>query len=107
MENQEKDKIEAIQSLPDKFTKTEYSTAPGVYEKHKESDKAFIYKRTDEGVYWEVFQKRVSDQYGKRYIQYPSDKSFGRWAWCYNNYDKAMRHFNHLTERKKTDPIKP
>lgn len=108
MKNEQNAKIEDTPNLPDKFTKGEYSTASGVFEKHKESDKAFIYKRTDENVvYWEVFLRKEEEQFGRKYTPYPSDRAFGHWAWCYNNYEKALRHFNHLNTRTKQQDLKP
>lgn len=64
----------------------------------------FLYK-VDSGnsIYYEVFRKRLNTQYNC--ISYPSDKSFGIWAWTTPSFNKAVDMFNNLDrfETKEVD----
>jgi hypothetical protein len=73
-----------------------------------ESEKGYMYIRMDlEGqIYYEVFEKNAS-KYSERYIgtklvkydekiKYPKSIDFGKWAWCFNDYKKALDKFNTL-----------
>lgn len=61
----------------------------------KASETAYLYEVMDEsGVCYEVFKKKVNRHYDC--ISYPSSKSFGVWAWTYNDYVKAVDKFKEL-----------
>jgi hypothetical protein len=75
---------------------------------HK-SEKAFLYELTDFETgqkRYEVFEKRVSKnceaiiagqtvKYEEKEL-YPKSNCFGVWAWCFNDYEKAIAKFNTL-----------
>ena len=92
-----------VREIPAEFKKGENSVSSGKFRQLKANDKAYIYERKDgDQTYWEVFVRRVLKNWqGEEYyyVPYPREASFGKWAWCYNNFDKAMKKFNELTNR--------
>lgn len=81
------------------------------FERINFSDHAFMYKRIDnEGnIAYEVFKRKLTpvciDFENRSYSDtefkeiYPKAKSFGVWAWCFNNAEKATRKFQSITEK--------
>ncbi len=73
------------------------------------SKRAYIYKITDnhtDHIYYEVFERRANRRFSC--ISYPTDKAFGKWAWCIskgeNNivaHEAALKRFNLICERKQ------
>ena len=49
------------------------------------------------GVHYEVFERVVNESFGC--VSYPRSKSFGVWAWCIHDYEKAKRKFNETTKK--------
>jgi len=62
----------------------------------KSSKKAYLYEvKPFYGIkHWEVYRRRVNTRFNCE--SFPSDKSFGLWAWCFVNYDKAIKKFESL-----------
>ncbi len=59
------------------------------------TDRAFLYEvNTGNGIYYEVFKKKINHRYGC--VSYPTSKAFGFWAWSYSNLEKAIAKINHL-----------
>lgn len=48
-------------------------------------------------VYYEVFERKINEQFGC--VSLPKSKSFGIWAWCITDYDRAKEKFDWLTKR--------
>ena len=82
-----------------------------------ENDRAFMYEvscENEDGYtskWYEVFERRVSKatdtimngvmvHFDEREV-YPKSNSFGVWAWCINNYDKAKAKFDYVSTRVK------
>lgn len=93
-----------VEKLSDKFSRSGYE-----FEKIRESENYYIYKKTDEeGIsYFEVFEKKTIKKmidFEKRLFsddmteRYPSDESFGVWAWCFKSNDKALKKFVELNK---------
>jgi len=69
-----------------------------------ENDNGFIFKRSCKFQcdYFEVFKKikwrknKIFDSKIEYLFAYPSESSFGTWAWCYRNKDEAMTKFINL-----------
>ena len=73
------------------------------------SEKAFMYELTDietSSKHYEVFERKIQKEsevsiagktvkYEEREI-YPKSNSFGAWAWCFTDYDKAFSKFQML-----------
>lgn len=62
---------------------------------------AYIYKKThveSENVSYEVFKRVENRQFDC--ISYPKSKSFGVWAWEYNNFQKALNRFFDINWRE-------
>lgn len=34
-------------------------------------------------------------------VSYPKSKSFGVWAWCIHDYDKAIKQYDEITKKVK------
>ena len=96
--------------LPEEFLGTGEVKGDVFHIKHR-SEHALMYERVniETGVLlYEVFQRKFNKpsetirQGVKVVIQegefYPKQDAFGRWAWCFSNYDKAIKKFNELTE---------
>lgn len=63
---------------------------------------AYVYRVKHPDVkepYYEVFERRINEQYDC--VSYPKSKSFGLWAWCCINMQKAMERYAEITERMK------
>lgn len=96
-----------IKPLEEKFTKWGQ-----VFTKIRESEKGFIYARTDtDGIIcYEVFKRRLQTtgirKFGDRvvvpthdkYVPYPSNESFGGWAWCCKSLERAEEIFEGLNK---------
>lgn len=76
----------------------------------QKSEKAFMYKLTDSEtgkIHFEVFEKRVQEEgevvLGGQVVKYeekelyPKSNSFGAWAWCFTDHEKACVKFNELS----------
>lgn len=87
----------------------QYYKGTKTYTQVHSSCHAYIYKVTDsetEHIYYEVFERH----YNRRYdcISYPTDKAFGKWAWCIskgNDHIKALeaafKRFDYLNKQKE------
>ncbi|WP_136468995.1 hypothetical protein [Flagellimonas onchidii] len=72
-----------------------YQKGTKTYTQIRSSCRAYIYEVTDsktDHIYYEVFERR----YNRRFdcISYPTDKAFGKWAWCISrgiDDQKALR----------------
>jgi len=86
-------------ALPIKLRKNGFD-----YELVLRGKKALIYsQRVSENVtYYEVFRMKISRTktiQGKiipPHERFPRDEDFGKWAWTYRSYDKALRKFHDL-----------
>lgn len=60
------------------------------------SDRGYLYRvdSTDFTHHYEVFERRENKQYDC--VTYPSSKVFGRYAWTYRDYIRAMERFEKL-----------
>lgn len=68
----------------------------------KANEYAYIYEVVnpeEKKPYYEVFERVENEQFDC--VSYPKSKSFGVWAWCTNNYDKALKKFNEISEKVK------
>lgn len=66
----------------------------------KKTEFGYIYKvDTKNTICYEVFQRRVNSRYNC--ISYPSNKSFGVWAWTVNSLDKANSILEDIKIRKE------
>jgi hypothetical protein len=65
----------------------------------KISSKAYIYQvDTEDSIYYEVFKKKSKTNSKRDCL--PTAKAFGVWAWTYPTYEKAMKKFNLLNNKK-------
>ena len=79
------------------------------YRQIKKSERAYIYKVTDtetEHIYYEVFERRFNRRF--KCISYPTDKAFGKWAWCISKgkdhiaaLESTLKRFDLLSEQKQ------
>lgn len=96
--------------LPEEFLGTGEVKGDVFHQKHR-SEHAFMYERVhmETGVtYYEVFQRKINKETLFKTAEhtrvipeqenYPKQPSFGVWAWCFSNYDKALNKFNTLTK---------
>jgi len=80
-----------------------------IFEKVKTSSSAYIYKVScidHDVIHYEVFLRKTTQiciDFEKRIYSetefkesYPSNESFGVWAWTYREYQKAIEKFNTL-----------
>lgn len=61
---------------------------------------AYVYEvRNQEAnkTYYEVFERVENTIFDC--ISYPKSKSFGVWAWCISDYDKAMSKYDEITRK--------
>lgn len=82
------------------------------FERINFSDNAFMYKVSppEAKCHYEVFNRKLtpvclnfetrtySDELFKEV--YPKAKDFGKWAWCFNDSEKAHKKFKELTEKQ-------
>lgn len=47
--------------------------------------------------HYEVFERLENTAFDC--VSYPKSKSFGVWAWCINNYEKAMEKYEEITKK--------
>lgn len=92
-----------------KELKCNYYKGTKSYTQINQSLNAFMYEVADTEtghVYYEVFERK----YNRRFncISYPSDKAFGKWAWCISRgddykkaFDSAMKRFDFLSEQRQ------
>ena len=74
------------------------------YKQLKRGEKAFLYQQylTKTESAYEVFIKKIASEHMigdviiEEHEQFPTDKSFGIWAWSYRNYSEALKKFNKL-----------
>lgn len=50
-------------------------------------------------VHYEVFERVENESFDC--VSYPKSKSFGVWAWCINDYEKAKKKFEEITQKVK------
>lgn len=91
-----------------KELKPKYQKGTKTYKQIMNSLKAFIYKVTDtetDHIYYEVFERRYNRYFDC--ISYPTDKAFGKWAWCISRgndnrkaFEVAIKRFEFLSEQK-------
>lgn len=61
----------------------------------KKNDYGYIYKvNTGNNNHYEVFKRKINTKFNC--ISYPSDKSFGLWAWTYKDLDNAIYKLEEL-----------
>ena len=80
----------------------------GVNYGHIETGAAYmIYRGELAGSYWfEVFQRRINGEHQIAGVDipaseaFPSDESFGKWAWCYRNIEEACQKSINITAHK-------
>lgn len=59
------------------------------------SENGYLYEVTIEQTkHYEVFKHKVNNKFNC--VSYPKSKSFGIWAWCITDYNKALNKFNSL-----------
>ena len=59
------------------------------------ADKAFLYEVSyGKCKYYEVFYKKVNKRFAC--VSYPTSKSFGIWAWTFEDIKSAIQKFNSL-----------
>lgn len=79
------------------------------FEQLFESDKVYMYKLTDTedgDVRYEVFERKEQKEQDVNFggqvahyeskVRYPKSNDFGDWAFCFRNYDKAVKKFNEI-----------
>jgi hypothetical protein len=66
------------------------------FEQVAKSDTAYIYKVTPPNSkhHYEVFARKVNERFNT--ITYPSSPAFGRYAFTWSDFDKALAVFNTL-----------
>lgn len=58
----------------------------------KHNISGYIYEVSDDNIiHYEVFKRKVNPRFNC--VSYPKCKSFGVWAWSYQNYNKALTKF--------------
>lgn len=77
------------------------------FEQLHSSDKAYMYRRTEDGnvIYYEVFTKKqvnkfdfeTNTQLEEMKEIYPKSNDFGKWAWCFRDYERAFKRFEELS----------
>jgi len=61
----------------------------------KATDNAFMYEvSSNNTIHYEVFKRKENRRYDC--ISYPSDKSFGVWAWTCINLERAEEKFKYI-----------
>lgn len=74
-----------------------------VFRQTDKSNYAYIYERMYEEsgkiICYEVFERKENERFGC--VSYPNSKSFGVWAWCCKDYEKAKKRFDFLNEKAK------
>ena len=56
---------------------------------------AFLYQVSNcSGKHYEVFYKKINKRFAC--VSYPTSKSFGIWAWTFNDIKQAVRKFNEI-----------
>ena len=80
-----------------------------VFKQIESSPRACIYKVRDietDHVYYEVFERRYNRRF--KCISYPTDKAFGKWAWCISKgedhieaHKAALKRFNFINGLKQ------
>lgn len=71
-----------------------------VFKQLKFNGLAYMYEvRNNESnkTHYEVFE-RVENE-GFDCVSYPKSKSFGVWAWCIHDYEKANKKFEEITKK--------
>lgn len=63
--------------------------------------RAFVYQVDTNypSTHYEVFLAKWSPKFKK--LSYPGSKSFGKWAWSFTSYPKALVKFNELINESK------
>ena len=70
-----------------------------VFTQKLKTDNAYIYEvNTGQTIHYEVFKRKVNNKFNC--ISYPSDKSFGIWAWTCLSYEKAIEKLEHIKTLK-------
>lgn len=64
------------------------------------SDNAYLYECTGENfnTHYDVFRRRENRQFNC--VSYPASKSFGKWAWTFNNLEEAEKKYNEINATK-------
>jgi hypothetical protein len=62
------------------------------------NDKAYMYEvvAPENAMHYEVFERVENDYYGT--ITYPKSNSFGVWAWCISNKERAEDKFKSISK---------
>jgi hypothetical protein len=59
------------------------------------TDKAFLYEVSrGDGKHYEVFIKKINRRFAC--VSYPTSKSFGIWAWTFEDIKSAIKKFNEI-----------
>jgi hypothetical protein len=56
-----------------------------------------VYSPEANRTYYEVFERVENESFNC--VSYPKSKSFGVWAWCMRDYDKACLKFDEITKK--------
>jgi hypothetical protein len=68
----------------------------------KRTENAYLYEVTTEtGIHYEVFEHRVNSMYGT--VTYPGSKSFGVWAYCIRDLQRAKQRLSDIERKLKID----
>tara|TARA_R110002049_G_scaffold286773_1_gene468592 strand:- start:264 stop:542 length:279 start_codon:yes stop_codon:yes gene_type:complete len=66
----------------------------------KKTKYGYIYKvDTKHTIMYEVFKRKENNRF--KCISYPTNKSFGIWAWTYKNLDSALDRLDNFIVRKE------
>ena len=70
----------------------------------RSADNAFLYEvGWSGGKHYEVFKKVVNRRFAC--ISYSTSRSFGKWAFTYNNIESAIKKYNELKNNENTKKI--
>lgn len=70
-----------------------------IFTQINKSEKAYIYEvNLGESVHYEVFKHKENKHFNC--VSYPSDKSFGLWAWTCKTLDRTIVRFEELSNGK-------
>jgi len=68
----------------------------------KKTEFGYIYKvDTKHTIMYEVFKRKENSRYNC--ISYPTNKSFGIWAWTYKSLDNAINKLEYISIRKEVN----
>lgn len=76
----------------------EYKKKNGFPQKQiAKSEHAYIYQMDVAGVfYYNVFYRKENRNFG--IVSFPGAECFGKWAWCFLYWEKALLKFNEIND---------